>query len=62
MQCTLIRFLSDVFLIFLMNIEMSMELYNGETCSKAFSCHDLDTADGLPVLNETTVCNAMYSI
>ena len=42
---------------------MSMELYNGEKiCSAAFSCHDLDTADGLPVFNGTAVVNAMYSI
>ena len=42
---------------------MSMVLYNGKkTCSAAFSCRDLDTADGLPVLNGTAVVNAMYSI
>ena len=66
MQYTLQRissdFLSDGFLIFFENIEMSMELYNGEICCAAFSCHDLDTADGLPVLNGTTVVNAVYSI
>ena len=32
---------------------------NGST---AFSCRDLDTAYGLPVLNGTAVVNAMYSI
>ena len=45
-----------------MNIEMSMELYNGKTCSAYFSCHGLDTADGLPVLNGTAVVHAMYVI
>ena len=34
----------------------------GKICSAAFSCHDLDTADGLPGLNGTAVVNAMYSI
>ena len=42
---------------------MSMELYNGKKIgSTAFCCHDLDTADGGPVLNGTAVVNAMYSI
>ena len=64
MQYTLERilsdFLSNVFLIFFMNIEMSIVLYNGEkNCSAAFSCRDLDTADGLPVLNGTAVVNAI---
>ena len=27
----------------------------GHNCSAAFSCRDLDTADGLPVLNGTAV-------
>ena len=67
MQYTLERVLSDflsgVFLIFFMNIEMYMDIYNGEkTYSATFSCHDLDTADELPVLNGTAVVNAMYSI
>ena len=67
MQCTVERilseFLSYVLLIFFMNIEMSMELYNGKkTCSAAFGCHDLDTADGLPVLNGTAIVNVMYSV
>ena len=46
-------FLSDGFLIFFKNIEMSMELYNGEKSVAQPSfviCHDLDTADGLPAL------------
>ena len=34
----------------------------GKICSAAFSCHDLNTADGLPVLNGMAVVNAMYSI
>ena len=34
----------------------------GKACSATLSCHDLDTADGLPVLNGTAVVNAMYSI
>ena len=43
----ILDFLCDVFLIFFMSIEMSMVLYNGgKTCSAAFSCRDLDTADG----------------
>ena len=58
MQYTLERilsgFLSDGFLIFFKDIEMSMELYN-EKKSEA-------QADGLPVLNGTAVVNAMYSI
>ena len=29
---------------------------------KTFTCHDLDMADGLPVLKGTAVVNAMYSI
>ena len=30
-----------------MNIEMSIELYNGKkSCNATFSCHDLDKADG----------------
>ena len=66
MQYTLERilsdFLSDGFLIFFKNIEMSMELYNREIGSAAFICHDLDTADGLPALNRTAVANAMFSI
>ena len=67
MQYTLERilsdFLSDVFLIFFMNIEISMVLNNGKkNCSAAFSCRDLDTADGLPVLNGTAYVNGMYSI
>ena len=33
-----------------------------KTCSAAFSCRDLDTADGLPVLNGTAVVNATCSI
>ena len=33
----------------------------GKTCSAAFSCRDLDTADGLPVLNGTAVVNAICS-
>ena len=64
MQYTLERilsdFLSDGFLIFFKNIEMSMDLYNMEKISSAaFICHDLDTADGLPALNRTAVANAM---
>ena len=31
-------------------------------CSTTFSCHDLNTAVGLPVLNGTAVVNAMYTI
>ena len=30
-----------------MNIVMSMELYNEKTCCSAFSCHDLETVNGL---------------
>ena len=41
---------------------MSIELYNGKNCSAAFSCRDLDTADGLPLLNGTAVVNAICSI
>ena len=33
-----------------------------KTSSATFGCHDLDTADGLAVLNGTAVVNAMYSI
>ena len=33
----------------------------GKTCSATFSCRDLETSDGLPVLNRTAVVNAMYS-
>ena len=66
MQYTLERilsdFLSDDFLIFFKNIEMSMEFIMGKICSAATNCHDLDTADGLPVLNGTPVVNIMYSI
>ena len=36
----------DVFLIFLMSIELSIILNNGKNCSAALSCRDLDTADG----------------
>ena len=65
MQYTLERILSDFFsdgfLIFFKTIEMALELCNGEICSAAFICHDLDTADGLPALNRTAVVNAMYS-
>ena len=52
-------FLNDVFLIFFMNIEMSMELYIGE---KPVAQLLVDTTDGLPVLNGTAVVDAMYSI
>ena len=34
----------------------------GKTCSAVFSCRDLDTADGLPILNGTAVVNAICSI
>ena len=38
-------------------------LYWGKPCNATFGCHDLDTTDGLTVLNGTTVIvNAMYSI
>ena len=33
-----------------------------KSCSAAFSCRDLDTADGLPVLNGTADVNARFSI
>ena len=63
LEIILSDFLSDVFLIFVMNIETSMELYNGgKPCCSTFSCHDLDAADGLPVLNGTAFANAMNSI
>ena len=42
----LLDFKSDVFLIFFMSIKMSMVLLMGKNCSAAFSCRDLDTADG----------------
>ena len=34
----------------------------GKTCSAANSCRDLDTGDGLPILNGTAVVNANCSI
>ena len=40
---------------------MSMELYNEKkTCSLTFSCRDLDTADGLPVMNGAAIANVVY--
>ena len=63
LESILSDFLSDGFFIFFKNIEMSIELYNGDKIgSAAFICHDLDTADGLPTLYRTAVANAMYSI
>ena len=43
---------------------MSIVLYNGKkpVAQLAFSCPDLDTADGLPILNGTAVINAICSI
>ena len=42
---------------------MSMEFFNWEkSVAQPSVCHDLDTADRLPVLNGTAVVNAMYSI
>ena len=56
-------FLSDGFLIFFKNIEMSIELYNGGKSvaqPSVVMARRLYTADGLPVLNGTAVVKAMY--
>ena len=65
MQYTLKRTLSD----FLGNLNLFHEYRNvnstllwEKACSAAFSCHDVDKADGLPVLNGTAVVNAICSI
>ena len=42
------------------NVKGTLQL--GKTCSANFSCHDLDTADGKPVLNGMAVVNVVYII